>query len=177
VLADAVLQAGLNYETVVRMRVMRIESQFPETATLSGLIELIERGGASDLLLWKHPTKLTRFVCLAKFLAMRGIETTDELKRWLCVSGARTDLLRLNGIGPKTCDYLCCLVGIDGVAVDRHLKRFASEAGVSVRDYECLKSVVGYAADLLGMSRRDFDAWIWRTVSIRKANISEQSLL
>jgi hypothetical protein len=167
VLADAILQAGVNYQTVVRKRVTRIESQFPEAATLSGIVALIEREGAGDFLLWKHPTKVTRFVSLAKFLAIQGVDTTVEFRRWLCLSSAREQLLNLHGIGPKTCDYLCCLVGIDCIAIDRHVKTFASEAGVFVSDYEYLKSVVSYAADLLGMKRRDFDAWIWRTVSAR----------
>lgn len=175
VLANAILQAGVNYQTVVRMRITRIESQFPETATLPGLIELIEREGARDFLLWKHPTKVTRFVSLAKFLAMQEVETTVELRRWLCLSTARQHLLDLHGIGPKTCDYLCCLVGIDCVAIDRHVKTFASEAGVSVNDYEYLKSVISYAADLLGMRRRDFDAWIWRTISARTMGAGQLS--
>lgn len=177
VLADAILQAGVNYQTVVRVRIMRIETQFPETATLRGLIALIERDGAGDFLLWKHPTKVMRFVSLAKFLAMRRIETTVELRRWLCLSSARQHLLGLHGIGPKTCDYLCCLVGIDCIAIDRHIKTFVSEAGVCVSDYECLKSVVSCAADLLGMSRRDFDAWIWRTISARATSDRQLSLV
>jgi hypothetical protein len=177
VLADAILQAGVNYQTVVRTRVQRIQSQFPETATLPGLIALIERDGAGGFLLWNHPAKVARFVSLAKFLAMQGIETTVDLRRWLCLSSARQHLLALHGIGPKTCDYLCCLVGIDCIAVDRHIKTFASEAGVSVSDYECLKSAVSYAADLLGMRRRDFDAWIWRTVSARAINDGQRSLV
>jgi hypothetical protein len=166
-LADAVLQPGVNYQTVVRMRITRIEAQFPETATLSGVIELIEREGAGDFLLWKHPTKVARFISLAKFLARQRIETTVELRRWLCLSSARQHLLDLDGIGPKTCDYLSCLVGIDCIAVDRHVRTFAIEAGVSVGDYDELRSAVSYAADLLGIKRRDFDAWIWRTISAR----------
>jgi hypothetical protein len=175
-LADAVLQAGLNYRTVVRMRIARIESQFPETATLSGVIALIERGGARDFMLWNHPTKVTRFESLARFLAIQGIETTVELRGWLYLGSARQHLLSLNGIGPKTCDYLCCLVGIDCIAIDRHVKTFAKEAGVSVSDCEYLKSVVSYAADLLGMTRRDFDAWIWRTISTRAISDGQISL-
>lgn len=167
VLADAILQAGLNYRTVVRARIERIEAQFPDTATLSGVLALIEREQASDFLLWKHPAKVTRFVSLAKLLAVHGIETTAELKSWLCVNGAREQLLGLHGIGPKTFDYLCCLVGIDCVAIDRHVMTFASEAGVIIGDYDYLKSVVSCAADLLGLRRRDFDAWIWQTVTAR----------
>jgi hypothetical protein len=176
VLADAVLQAGVNYQTVVQTRVNRIELHFPEAATLSGIIAVIERDGASDFLLWKHPTKVMRFVSLAELLAVKGIDSTLELKTWLCFSGARRDLLDLHGIGPKTCDYLCFLVGIDCVAIDRHVKTFANEAGVTATDYEYLKSVVSYAADLLGMTRRDFDSWIWRTISARAKTDHQLSL-
>ena len=129
VLADAILQAGVNYGTVVRIRINRIESQFPETATLRGVIALIDREAAGDFLLWRHPTKVNRFVSLAKLLDGQGIETTVELRRWLGLTRARQQLLSLHGIGPKTCDYLSCLVGIDCVAIDRHIKTFASEAG------------------------------------------------
>ncbi|NWG26861.1 MAG: hypothetical protein HXY30_20990 [Pseudorhodoplanes sp.] len=167
VLADAILQAGVNYQTVVRVRIERIRLEFPEAAMLSGVTELIEREGAEFFLLWKHPTKVIRFVSLAKFLAMQGVDSTTELRNWLCLENARPSLLNLNGIGPKTCDYLCSLVGIDCVAVDRHIVRFAVDAGVHLSDYERLKGAVSFAADLLGVERRDFDAWIWRTISYR----------
>jgi hypothetical protein len=167
VLADAILQAGVNYKTVVRTRIERIYLQFPEAAMLSGVTKLIDREGAEFFLLWKHPIKVMRFVSLAKFLAMQEIETAAEFRGWLCLDSARPSLLNLNGIGPKTCDYLCSLVGIDCIAVDRHIVRFAANAGVHVADYESLKLAVSFAADLLGIGRRDFDAWIWRTLSDR----------
>jgi hypothetical protein len=177
VLADAVLQAGVSYRTVVRIRIERILSQFPETATLSGLTALIEYGSAADFLLWNHPTKVTRFLSLAQLLALNDIETTFDLKHWLWRDDAREHMLDLHGIGPKTHDYLCCLVGIDCIAVDRHIRTFASEAGVTVSDYNGLKSAVSYAADLLGMARRDFDAWIWRTISARRVSDRQLTLV
>jgi hypothetical protein len=143
VLADAILQAGVSYRTI------------------------LEDQGTAEFLLWNHPIKQSRFVSIIKFFDMQQIGTTNELKLWLNRSDARDHLLSLHGIGPKTYDYLCCLVGIDCIAVDRHVRTFANEAGVAITDYDQLKSVVSYAADLLGMSRRDFDAWIWRTVSAR----------
>jgi hypothetical protein len=167
VLADAVLQAGVNYQTVVRIRIERIHSQFPEAAMLSGVNGLIDREGAEFFLLWKHPTKVMRFVSLTKFLAIQEIETASELRGWLLHDSARSSLLNLNGIGPKTYDYLCSLVGIDCIAVDRHIVRFAADAGVHLADYESLKLAVSFAADLLGLGRRDFDAWIWRALSER----------
>jgi 3-methyladenine DNA glycosylase/8-oxoguanine DNA glycosylase len=177
VLADAILQAGLSYRTVVRMRIDRIHSQFPEAATLPGLLTLLEQHGAAEFLLWNHPIKMSRFISLTQFLALQNIGTTVELKLWLNRNDARELLLSLHGIGPKTYDYLCCLVGIDCVAVDRHVRTFANEAGVLISDYERLRSVVSYAADLLGMPRRDFDAWIWQTVSARNSKDRQLSLI
>lgn len=177
VLADAVLQAGVSYRTVVRTRIDRIHSRFPEAATLPGLITILEQYGAADFLLWSHPTKTLRFESLTQVLAAQGISTTLELKRWLSQGDTRTRLLSVHGIGPKTCDYLSCLVGLDCIAVDRHVRTFASEAGVIISDYDRLKSVVSYAADLLGMTRRDFDAWIWKTTSARNTPAHQLSLI
>jgi hypothetical protein len=56
-------------------------------------------------------------------------------------------------------------VGLYVVAVARHVKFFAREAGVELANYDLLQLVFSNAADLLGSSRRDFDAWIWATVS------------
>jgi len=177
VLADAILQAGVSYQNVVRARVERIHSRFPEAATLPGLIVVLKEKGAAEFLLWSHPVKMARFMSLTHLLAEHNIHTTVELRIWLHGSDAREHLLNLHGIGPKTCDYLSCLVGIDCVAIDRHVRRFASEAGVGISDYTKLKSVISYAADLLGMSRRDFDAWIWRTVSGNNPRESQLSFV
>lgn len=165
VLADCVLQAGVNYRTVVRARVERIIEFYPETATLPGTTALIERGAVSDFLMWKHSVKIDRFIRLVKLLEDYQIEDTNKLQVWLAAENCRDRLLNIAGIGPKTVDYLCCLVGIDCIAVDRHVRVFARAAGVEVTDYDELKLVVSYAADLLGVSRRNFDSWIWRSLS------------
>lgn len=165
VLADCVLQAGVNYRTVVRARVDRIVEFFPETATLPGTTALIERGAVSDFLMWKHSVKIDRFIQLVKLLETHQIEDTNKLQLWLAAENCRHRLLSITGIGPKTVDYLCCLVGIDCIAVDRHVRVFARAAGVEVNDYDELKLIVSYAADLLGVSRRSFDSWIWRLLS------------
>jgi endonuclease III len=167
VVADAVLQAGVNYRTVVERRVTRIRERYPQTATLDGLLAVVEHDGISDFLLWNHSTKLVRFSHLVRLLAEIDIRTTDSLREWLPDEDARIRLMSLHGIGPKTYDYMCCLVGIDRIAVDRHVRTFAANAGVATVDYGDLQIVVSYAADLLGIARRDFDAWIWATVSSR----------
>jgi hypothetical protein len=176
VLADSVLQAGLNYRTIVKVRVDRIQHLFPEAATLSGLFASIQRKGVSDFLLWYHPTKLDRFISLAELLRTHDIEDVSRLRTWLMSREARNWLLATKGIGPKTVDYLCNLVGIDCVAVDRHLRRFAKDAGVVVTDYESLRTILSCAADLLGIARRDFDFSVWRYVSERRTGLQQREL-
>ena len=130
VLADAVLQAGLNYRTVIRPRIARIQTNYPQAARLSGVNSIIERGLVSDFLLWKHPTKVSRFTRLASLLGANSVEDTNDLRQWLKHRRSKDQLLSLSGVGPKTYDYMCCLVGIDRIAVDRHIRTFTRDAGV-----------------------------------------------
>lgn len=166
-LADAVLQSGLNYRTVVKRRVDRIQLVYPDAAILPGVMAIVEQQRVSEFLEWRHPTKIKRFVDVVVLLSADGVECVGDLRRWLASSDARDRLLKLRGVGPKTYDYMCCLVGMDRIAIDRHVKTFASEAGVPISGYEELQVAVSYAADLLGLARRDFDAWIWQRWSQR----------
>ncbi len=166
-LADAVLQAGLSYRNVVFPRVQRIQRDFPETATLYGLVEIIERDAVPTFLLWHHETKIGRFKALVALLDDALVDDADSLRNWMCRSHARAAMLSLHGIGPKTFDYLGCLLGLEWIAVDRHIKLFVEEAGVDTRDYDTVRETVSFAADLLGMSRRGFDGWIWELMAGR----------
>ena len=77
----------------------------------------------------------------------------------------RGELLGLLGVGRKTIDYMACLVGLDSLAVDRHVRTFANRSGIESTDYETLKRTFCFAADLLKSSRRQFDAWVWQIES------------
>jgi len=171
ILADSVLQAGINHKKIVRPRIDRIQQLFPEAAILSGIFASIDRVGLSDFLLWHHPAKPARFMALVELLRHQDIENVSQLQRWLLTEGCRHKLIAINGIGPKTVDYLCALVGHDCVAVDRHIRTFAKAAGVDVADYSSIQAVVSYAADLLGVSRRALDAWIWMYQSERQGRL------
>lgn len=161
VIADAVLQAGVNYITVVKPRIERIIRLFPESSNLAGMIKIVEAKAVDDFLLWRNSEKVERFTRLHNLLRAHRIEDSEMLRCWLLNSSRRTELLQVKGVGPKTVDYLNGLVGIDSLAVDRHVRVFAKKAGVDIADYEQLRTVLCCAADLLGTSRRDFDAWIW----------------
>jgi hypothetical protein len=143
----------------------RIQRLFPESATLTGTTKIVESGAVGDFLLWKHGEKVERFTRLYRLFEAYQLEDASCLRQWLKLRSCRVELLQIKGIGPKTVDYLGCLVGIDSVAVDRHIRGFARQAGVEVKDYDALKSVFCCAADLLGSSRRDFDAWVWTKAS------------
>ncbi len=167
-LADSVLQAGLNYHTVVLPRVAAILELFPELDCVSALNGMVLRGETSTFLNWKHPEKVGRFDALVCFMSGTGIEDVVDLRAGLRDGGFVEAVREVRGVGPKTVDYMACLVGLDSVAVDRHVRTFAKRVGVMEEDYDFLRSVFCCAADLLSVSRRDFDAWVWR----REASIS-----
>lgn len=66
-----------------------------------------------------------------------------------------------------------CLVGMDSVAVDRHIRTFAKRVGVMEDDYDFLKTVFCYATDLLSVSRREFDVWVWQ----REASLTTRQMV
>lgn len=178
VLADSVLQAGLNYASVVRPRIVRILSDFSHADTIDVLVSIVDSGSASRFLDWQHPTKIARFEELVLSVNKVGIKGVDDLRHRLRDDCFCDYLLEINGIGPKTIDYMACLVGIESVAVDRHVRSYAKRAGVEITDYHFLKRVFCFAADLLEVSRRQFDAWIWQRESrehARQANENQPS--
>ncbi|WP_175909177.1 hypothetical protein [Burkholderia metallica] len=162
VLADSVLQAGLNYTTVVRPRVVAILRAHPNRLTISSLVALIQDGKTGAFLNWRHHEKVTRFEALVVFLKDWGIEDVNDLRVSLASDEFCDALQTVNGIGPKTVDYMACLVGIDSIAVDRHVRTFAKTVGVENDDYHFLRKSFCCAADLLSLPRREFDAWLWR---------------
>lgn len=162
VLADSVLQAGLNYKTVVRPRVLAIQRKHPSCYTISSLVWLIKNGETGAFLNWHHREKISRFESLVVFLQMWGVEDVQDLQAGLVSEDFCDAIQSVNGIGPKTVDYMACLVGIDSIAVDRHVRAFAKTVGIENGDYHFLRAAFCCAADLLSLPRREFDAWLWR---------------
>lgn len=166
VLADSVLQAGLNYMTVVRPRVLAILRSHPSRHTISSLVSLIQNGETGTFLNWRHHEKVNRFEALVVFLEGRGIEDVQSLRAGLASDEFCYAIQKVRGIGPKTVDYLACLVGIDSIAVDRHVRSFAKSVSIENDDYHFLRASFCCAADLLSLPRREFDAWLWRRAAV-----------
>ncbi|SFI03046.1 hypothetical protein SAMN04515618_10894 [Collimonas sp. OK307] len=162
ILADSVLQAGLNYATVVRPRVLAILRNYAQVDTVSAVFGLTQEQKTGEFLNWRHHEKVTRFETLVAFLKDWDIEDAQDLRTHLATERFCDAVQTINGVGPKTVDYMACLVGIDSIAVDRHVRTFAKNVGVENNDYHFLRRSFCCAADLLELPRREFDAWLWR---------------
>ena len=160
-ITDTVLQSGLNYKTVVEPRVKKILRIYPSQRTTSEFLEILETKGSSQVLDWSPSEKTDRVLKLTMFFSENGVEAEDQLKNWIADSKNCKILMKIKGIGPKTIDYLKKLVGISAIAVDRHIRKFVHNAGLDAEDYDYIRSVVEFAADLLVIPRSCLDKAIW----------------
>lgn len=163
---DIILQAGLNYKTVVKPRVERILLEFPEAYNLKNLIQVIEDNKIEQVINWHHSIKLNRFNNLIEFCLIYKINSCNDLKCFLSSKQNHKLFTAVNGLGPKTLDYTMKLLDFDTVAVDRHIISFVKLAGIDPVNYNHTKKVVEFAADLLNISRSSLDATIWHHMSL-----------
>ena len=162
---DAVLQAGLNYRSVVLPRVTHVLELFPEANTVKSFSRVLEFYGINIVLNWKNDIKARRLQDLVDFCLVHSINTTTDLVLFLRDKEGENAIKSINGVGNKTCDYLKRLLGFDNVAVDRHIMAFLKRADITYNDYSDIKDVVEYAADFMGMERRTLDYSIWSYMS------------
>jgi len=167
-LADAVLQAGVNYKTVVRPRVDALRTNFPAAARTSGFLALLTAPeGAVTLLNWRGAQKIATLLELTTLLAAEHVEAEADLRVWIMVPSNFDRLWRIKGLKDKTASYLKILLGLPNVAMDRHLFAFLAEAGVRVTAHEEGASLVRAAAARLGVEPSLLDHSIWRYMSER----------
>ncbi len=164
-LADAVLQAGLNYRRVVAPRIERILGCFPEAKRTTGALQLVNCIGVHEFLRWRDPAKPDRFMRLLRLFKDEAIETEEDVRAWLVHHENCSTVAALHGIGPKTIDYLQILVGHDSVAVDRHVRKFVKAAGITLGSYDEIRIVVCATAKILAVASSSLDAAIWGYMS------------
>ena len=170
---DAILQAGVNYRSVVRPRVERVLVRFPEAETVSSFSRVLNHYGVRNVLNWNNAAKIRRMEDLVSFCMFHSIETTNDLTHFLNSKTGEEQLKEINGIGNKTCDYMKRLLGFDTVAVDRHIREFLIDADIVYDDYLEIKEVVEFAADFMDVARRKLDYSIWSYMSHKRNNIGE----
>lgn len=167
-LTDTVLQAGLKYDTVVKPKVLSI-LKHPEATTIKGILALTKAGNNEfkEIINWKNDKKPNLIITLAKFLNKQGVNTEEELKKWLKNPDNQIRLRAIKGIGPKTVDYIQILVGIKTCAVDRHVYKFIKNAGISLEKnneemkYTEAQLIMKNAAEILGIDESIFDHSVW----------------
>jgi hypothetical protein len=164
-LTDTVLQAGLNYRSVVLPRVKYVLTQYPHATTTTRFWDLLCEVGPQAILRWSHPEKIDRLTRLIGLLREKGLETESDLASWLRTLAASEQLLAVRGIGPKSVDYLKILVGIPTVAVDRHVKALFTNLDLAYVSYEHCRTVVCQAALILEVEPHVLDGIIWEYVS------------
>lgn len=174
-IVDAILQAGINYDAVVRPRIKRIREAYPAANTTSGFWKLLQEKGSKTVISWKDDEKPNRVVRLTEFFLKKRIETEQELREWIADESNRSRLLELPGVGRKTVDYLKILVGFQTAAVDRHSYALLAEAGIQTSGYEEAREVLNLAADIFGTERAFFDHSVWRYMSHRENQESSTS--
>lgn len=170
---DAILQAGVNYRSVVRPRVESVLIRFPEAYTVSAFSNVLDRYGISKVLNWNNTAKIHRMHDLVSFCLLHSVDTASELTTFLNDKEGECKLKEINGIGDKTCDYMKRLLGFDTVAVDRHIREFLIDADIIYDDYFEIKEVVEFAADIMGEARRTLDYSIWSYMSNEKNHLGE----
>ena len=165
VLTDIVLQAGLNYKTVVLPRVLRVYKKYNSAYNLNSLVNTIDDIGLERFLDWKNQIKLKRFESIIEYLINNSIQTTDELLIHLNKEPNIENFLLVQGIGNKTIDYFFKLMHVETITVDRHIVNFLNQAEVNFNNYHSAKRIVEFTADILNVSRRDIDYSIWNYMS------------
>jgi len=115
----------------------------------------------TELVAWKNSKKLQRISNLSWFLYMNGIENEDQLAKWLDIEENISQLRKVDGIGPKTVDYLKILSGNQAVAIDRHLFVFLELAGIFRCSYQDASLIYSKVSELLNISQYELDRKVW----------------
>lgn len=162
-IADAILQPGLRYDSVVRKRRETIRTSYPHGKTTSGFLAVLEKHGVKSVLEWKHDEKPRRLEAVTRLFKAEGVETEAQLCAWLRTPQNIVKLQSIKGIKKKTTDYFGKLVGIETCAPDTHLFAFLNDAGIPLgrEKHDEAKSIINSAALLLGLKPAVYDQSIW----------------
>jgi hypothetical protein len=176
-LIDGVLQAGLNYKTVVKPRVDKFKNEYRTVKTTTQFYELIIKEDLSQIINMKGQ-KIDRIINLVKFLKNEKVETEDDLFDWISNTDNQLSLSNLKGIKSKTIDYLKILSGHkDAIAIDVRLINFIKMACPEIGDF-----TKEYARELLIKTSQklivepatlDFSIWTFMT-KVSSSKISQQ---
>jgi hypothetical protein len=162
-LADLALQAGMNYDHVVRPRVNSILVRFPKTKVLTGLRIAIGEVGAEAYLQWRGQEKIGLFQALLGLMRGNGLETVEDLSLWCVCGDTKATLLSLPRFGPKSFDYLRLLCGVESIPLDRHIVRFLQLTGLDCpsMEYAEMQEILLAACRLISLEPYKAERGLW----------------
>jgi len=164
-ITDSVLQAGLNYRQVVYPRILKLLKEFPDYKTTCDFIILMQVFPLKELISWRNEKKLERIKTLSWFFYDNQIENEDHLALWMNNKNNLLKLAQIEGVGPKTIDYLKMLSGNQAIAVDRHLFKFLELADITIETYQEANAIYCKAAETLKISQYELDRKVWLFMS------------
>lgn len=164
---DGILQAGMNYKTVVKPRVIEYLNKYPAVITTSDFASLTKKIPISELIKWKKDSAKTKRISgLISFFLSKNIETQKDLNKWLLSKDNISEFRKQDGIGDKTADYFKILSGHNNVsAIDRHLFNFLERAGIINTNYSETQAIISATAKLLNIDESYLDHSIWKYMS------------
>ncbi|MEU1456837.1 hypothetical protein [Streptomyces avermitilis] len=162
VICDASFQARRKYQSTIWPRLLQLQAAWPDAATVSGFQARLAAEDLAVAMNFRSPRRVATAHGITGLLAANGVDTRNDLRAWLDHEASRTALLAVEGVGPKTVDYIGNLVGRSQVAVDVHLRNFAADAGVSGLKYEQLRAAYEETAVLLGHEPGGLEHAVWR---------------
>ncbi|MFD5629959.1 hypothetical protein [Streptomyces sp. NPDC127072] len=165
VICDASFQARRKYESTIRPRILQLQAAWPDAATVRGFHTRLATEDLAVAMNFNSPRRVATAHGIADLLVANGVDTRNDLRAWLDHEVGRTALVAVEGVGPKTVDYIGNLVGRSQIAVDVHLRAFAAEAGVSGLKYVHLQEVYEETAALLGHEPGGLEHGVWRFMS------------
>jgi endonuclease III len=164
-ITDSVLQAGLNYRQVVYPRILKLLKEFPDYKTTCDFVILMQVFPLKELISWRNEKKLERIKTLSWFFYDNQIENEDHLALWMNNKNNLLKLAQIEGVGPKTIDYLKMLSGNQAIAVDRHLFKFLELADITIETYQEANAIYCKAAEMLKISQYELDRKVWLFMS------------
>ena len=167
-LSDAILQAGMNYKTVVMPRISDILYRYSNFTSTCDFIILFQTVPIEQIIKWKNKKKQNTLCNLAWLLYNEGVNSEADFRQWGRASENEEKLLALDGIGYKTVDYLKLLSGLETIPVDRHLFKFLKDSEIPITTYYDASYIFKSAAKELNIEERLLDKIIWDYMSSRK---------
>ena len=167
-LSDAILQAGMNYKTVVMPRISDILYRYSNFTSTCDFIILFQTVPIEQIIKWKNKKKQNTLCNLAWLLYNEGVNSEEDFRQWGRVSENEEKLLALDGIGYKTVDYLKLLSGLETIPIDRHLFKFLKDSEIPITTYYDASYIFKSAAKELNIEERLLDKIIWDYMSSRK---------